>query len=41
MPGHSAKNLEDVLDACRKLEQIVTDFESIIKNRRGCSAMKM
>lgn len=33
MPGPQRENLEDVLDACRKLEQIVTDFESIIKNR--------
>ncbi|HSW64743.1 MAG TPA: HAMP domain-containing sensor histidine kinase [Dissulfurispiraceae bacterium] len=33
IPGNQRENLEDVLDACRKLERIVTDFESIIKNR--------
>ncbi|KAF0179868.1 MAG: integral membrane sensor signal transduction histidine kinase [Nitrospirae bacterium] len=33
IPVNQRENLEDVLDACRKLEKIVADFESIIKNR--------
>ncbi len=33
IPKLQRENLEDVLDACRRLEQIVADFESIIKNR--------
>ncbi|HMK44156.1 MAG TPA: HAMP domain-containing sensor histidine kinase [Dissulfurispiraceae bacterium] len=33
LTGHQRENLEDVVDACHKLEKIVADFESIIKNR--------